>query len=484
MRLRRSILPVLLLAGALASGGGAAAIEVGAQGDAEPLGGPRPTTPVLSARRVPSVVAAPVADRRLRGDLAAWAGSAHQPSCAVVLDARGQVVLDHHGDEPMVPASTLKLLTATAALEALGADHTYRTVVVGPPPEGGVVRGDLTLVGGGDPVLVTEDYAARSPRQPQVHTSMEALADALVSAGVTRVEGSIVGDESRYDQQRYLPVWPARYIDQNQTGPLSALSVNDGFAEYPTPQVHRDLRPAPDPAAHAAGVLTLLLAARGVEVVGPPRSGAAPAGEPELAAVESPPLAEIVRQLLQESDNTTAELLVKELGAQAGDPTTAGGLRRLVEVLGAAGLDLTGAAITDGSGLSTENRVPCRLVLQALVDPETGPLLRERLAVAGESGTLWRSFLDTSLVGHLRGKTGRLNAVASLAGTVVDDDGELAFAYLANDPDGLIDVQAVVSTQATLAQILLSWPQTPDVTVLGPEPVEPAPQGTGPGGDR
>src|SRR5690606_7760656 len=107
------------------------------------------------------------------------------------------------------------------------------TVVRGAAPVDGVVTGDLHLVGGGDPVLATNPYADRFPRQPQLRTDIESLADAVVAAGVRRVEGSVVGDESRYDAQRYVAGWPGRYLDQNVVGPLSALSVNDSFARYP-----------------------------------------------------------------------------------------------------------------------------------------------------------------------------------------------------------------------------------------------------------
>src|SRR3546814_7295244 len=101
---------------------------------------------------------------------------------------------------------------------------------------------------------------------PQVFTDLDALAASVVAAGVTRVEGSVLGDESRYDTARYVAGWPQRYIDQDQIGPLSALAVNAGFAAYPTsPDVWAELVAAEDPAREAAAVLTRLLEARGVD---------------------------------------------------------------------------------------------------------------------------------------------------------------------------------------------------------------------------
>ena len=470
MRFWRAAPTVVLALAALTGGTAAGVQEREARADPKPLGGPRLATPVLSVRRLPTVVAAPIADRRLRADLQAWAAGAPESSCATVVDADGQVVLDLRGDAALVPASTTKLLTATAALEALGPEHRFRTPLLGPAPVDGVVPGDVVLVGGGDPVLASPDYVARYERQPQVHTDLDRLAEAVAAQGIRRIDGAVVGDEGRYDRERYVPGWPARYVEQDQIGPLSALAVNDGFARYPSRDEWQELVPAADPATEAAGVLTRLLEARGVEVGGQPRAGAAGAAAVELAAVESEPLTEIVRQLLQESDNSTAELLLKELGHRVGNPTTLGGRDQLLAILAADGHDLTGTVLADGSGLSLDDRVPCRLLAALLRDPETGEVLRTRLAVAGRSGTLTKAFLGTSLEGVLHAKTGSLNSVSALAGTADDGDGELTFAYLVNDPDGRIDEAAAVAAQAALGQVLLSWPQVPALDALGPHP--------------
>jgi len=302
-----------------------------------------------------------------------------------------------------------------------------------------------------------------------VFTDLDALAAGIQETGVRQVTGAVVGDESRYDQARYVPGWPERYINQNQTGPLSGLAVNDGFERYPQRGGGGDpLTPAADPAANAAGVLTRLLEARGVDVVGDPRSGAAPVGAVEVAAIESPPLTDVIGQLLQESDNNTAELLLKELGRSGADPTTSGGAAAAQAILSASGLDLAGSVLADGSGLSLDDRVTCDLLVDSLGRPDTGMLLQDRLAVAGQSGTLAESFVGTPLAGTLRAKTGSLNTVVSLAGVVADDDEALAFALVINVPASEPLPGSVGSTQQQLGEILLSWPRVPDVTVLGP----------------
>lgn len=470
--LRRWGLPVALAIGCIAAASAALAIEASVADAAQPVGGQRLATPVLSARRVPTVIAEPVARRRLLTDLADWVASQPSDTCLAVVGADGDISFDHRAAEPLVPASTLKLLTATAALTELGEDFRYRTVVASSAAQAGdVLPGDLVLVGGGDPLLASPDYAARFRRQPQVYTDLDELAAAVAERGIRRIEGAVVGDESRYDTARYVAGWPQRYVDQDQIGPLSALSVNDGFAVYPPAHdAPGELEPAQDPPADAAAVLTRLLEARGVEVVGAPRGGPLPAGAAELSAIESRPLTEVVAQMLRESDNSTAELLIKELGRTAGAPSTDGGRSVAMAALERAGVEMSGVALADGSGLSLDNRVTCGALLDLLSESDVAPILDEGLAVAGQSGTLDERFDGTSLEGILRAKTGTLNTVTALAGLVEDDDPALAFSLVVNLSGDTVSLE-LIGAQQQLAEILLAWPRVPDVAVLGPLPL-------------
>jgi serine-type D-Ala-D-Ala carboxypeptidase/endopeptidase (penicillin-binding protein 4) len=477
----RWIVPVLLLLAASTS------VVVGLRIDreaAEPgtaaLRQGRVATPVLSARRIPSVVAEPVALRRLQADLGEWIGLSPADSCLMVNQGNGAAVFEHRIDAPVVPASAQKLLTATSTLLELGPDHTFRTVVAAERPDGEVVAGDLFLVGGGDPLLASPDYAARFPRQPQLFTDLDELAGEVAGAGIQRIEGSVVGDEGRYDRVRYVPGWPSRYIDQDQIGPLSALAVNDGFARYPTrDEASEPLEQAEDPAANAASVLTRLLRDRGVEVIGEARAGDAPDGVDEIAWIESPPVVDVVGQLLAESDNNTGELLLKEVGlARRGQGSTPAGAAATEALLRRSGGPAEGIEVADGSGLSLDNRVTCELLVELLERQRTGPLLVDGLAVAGETGTLELRF-GGDMAGRLRGKTGSLNTVTSLSGVLDDDDGRLTFAYVANVDEPATIGSSTIALQDSLAQILLDWPRTPEVSVLGPRPAE-VPDATAP----
>jgi D-alanyl-D-alanine carboxypeptidase/D-alanyl-D-alanine-endopeptidase (penicillin-binding protein 4) len=173
--------------------------------------------------------------------------------------------------------------------------------------------------------------------------------------------------------------------------------------------------------------------------------------------------------MVRESDNATAELLTKELGhKESGEGSTAAGVAVSRDVLAGAGLPLDGVTLVDGSGLSRADRVTCGLLTALLGEAGTGSALERSLAVAGRTGSLAERFLGTPLVGRLRGKTGSLNGVETLAGVVETDSGRaLSFAYLLNGP-GTTDAEAA-RLQDRLGELLVHHPAL-DLEGLGPEP--------------
>lgn len=471
--MRRWLLPLVLAL--LSASSAALALRLPAAEDGE-AGEETLRLPVLSARRAPGVVSRLVADTRLRSDLdaalsAPGLGSARTRSCLVVRQGR-RPVFERRPHEELIPASTLKVLTAQAVLARLGPDERLVTEVKAARPVGpaGVVEGPLWLVGGGDPLLSTADFVALAPpEQPLLHTSLEALADAVVGAGVKQVSGGVVGDETRYDTQRYVPTWKPSYVTGGYVGPASALILNDGFAQYrPVPV------PAPQPDAHAAAVLTNLLRARGVVVGGAPGEGAAPAGSAVVAKLPSLPMREVVAQMLRDSDNVTAELLVKELGRRfANEGSTSAGLEVVRRTLAEAGLPVDELRAVDGSGLDRGDRASCALLMAALEPGGPSGTVASGFPVAARTGTLARRFVGSPAAGRLRAKTGSLENVAGLTGYVSPTggdggkgaDGELGFALLANDLPG---DTAGRSLQEQLGALLARYPQAPPPSALGP----------------
>jgi D-alanyl-D-alanine carboxypeptidase/D-alanyl-D-alanine-endopeptidase (penicillin-binding protein 4) len=467
--MRRTTLPVVILL--VAAAGCLVAAFLAASGSTH---GGRPVaadrTPLLSARRAPTLLAASVGDPALRSALDGIVAAGPSATC-VSVSVDGREVYSHQADLPVPPASNQKLLTAAVALQVLGADHRFRTTVVGPAPTGGTVNGDLHLVGGGDPVLSTKAYAAHYPDQPAAQTSMEKLADAVAASGVHHVTGRILGDESRYDTLRTVPSWPDRFATQHQTGPLSALTVNDGFTSYPaheTEQNRLEVEATTDPAGYAASTFADLLRQRGVQVDGGSGTGTAPAGAHELAHVDSPTLSAIVGHMLTESDNEVAELLVKELGhVRAGSGTTAAGLGVVRSTASAMGLPSTGVRILDGSGLDYDDRVTCGFLAALLHRIGSHSPIASGLAVSGESGTLRDRFTDAPTKGRIRAKTGTLNDVTALSGFAHTQQGqEVTFAYVATGAEvGPI----LLGLQEQLGTGLVTYPAGVKVTTLSPQ---------------
>ena len=463
--------PLLLLIAA------ASGISVIAQAEkvpaaAAPLNAASPITPVLSARRIPELIAAPVADDRLAAHLTELLASAPTDRCLTVA-VSGRVVFSDHANAPLTPASIAKLLTAEAALSVLGPDTVLTTKVVSNTATlNGEVAGDLWMVGGGDPLLMTDAYAQHFRHQPVTHSDLGVLADRVVAAGITHITGSVIGDDSRYDEQRYLPQWPTRFQVSAETGPLSALTVNDGLVAFPpNPDVKTPKEtPADDPAVHAADQLTQLLVAKGVTVDGAPASGRSPDGAGEIAKLDSPSVGQMVSAMLTESDNSTAELLTKELGVQRRvSGTTVAGVAAITKAMHETPTPLDGTVQVDGSGLASENRETCAAV-QSILDQQ-GPTssLAIALPIAGQTGTLDKRFLGTPVVGRLRAKTGTLDQATALAGYLQTTQGsQISFAFLMNVPAPQKVTTADVSLEEQLAAILVQYPETVDLAKLGP----------------
>ena len=271
----------------------------------------------------------------------------------------------------------------------------------------GTFRGDLYLVGGGDPTFGSSRFARRSYGGGG---SVEGLAEKLEEAGITRVTGRIYGDESRFDSRRGGP--DSRYGISPYVGPLSALAYNRGLAS----ESGRGFQL--NPPAFAAARLDAALSRRGIPVRGAPRARRAPAEARLLAVVESPTMARLAAITNKPSDNFFAEMLLKGLAAQAGGRgTTSAGARlaaRFARRIGG-----RASRLADGSGLSRANRAsPYRVVrlLLALRGRDEFEEFFGSLSVAGRDGTLGPRMRRGPARGRCRGKTGTLAGVSAVSG--------------------------------------------------------------------
>jgi serine-type D-Ala-D-Ala carboxypeptidase/endopeptidase (penicillin-binding protein 4) len=324
---------------------------------------------------------------------------------------RGTTVFVRHPTLSLVPASNAKLAVAYASLAILGPEYRLDTVVYGEGEQiGPTWKGDLVLKGFGDPTLSRADLFA--------------LARQVRAGGVRRVTGDIEADESHFDRRRTGPAWKSRYY-VNESPPLSALSVDRGrFRGWYT---H-------DPARAAGLQFRLALRAAGVGVGGRVTGGVTDPLAEQLAITASAPLARIVAFMNRESDNFTAELLLKELGAvDQGIGSSAAGARAVRRALGEAAVPLTGVRIVDGSGLSARNRLTAAAVIGILLvawnDPAIRPSFVRSLAVAGVNGTLEDRLERPPARGAVLAKTGTLSESSALSGYV---RGKWAFAVIQN----------------------------------------------------
>ncbi|MGH8774296.1 MAG: D-alanyl-D-alanine carboxypeptidase/D-alanyl-D-alanine endopeptidase [Jiangellaceae bacterium] len=425
---------LVLLGGAVA---GVVAFELDRRPDAEPTPSPSVSeTPSPSPEPQPSVLAAasstpapgmPSLAEVLGPELAAGA-LGDRVGASVVDLTSGASLYEVEADTALVPASTLKILTAAAALDVLGPDRTFTTSVVS-----GSGPGEVVLVGGGDPTLTVRDGPPTRSA-----TRLAALADdtaaALTATGTTTV--GLFVDDSLFSGPAIDPDWRSTYVPSGAVGPVSALAVDGGRV-----RPDRDARSS-DPTLAAAAAFADMLTDRGIIVVAEPVRGTAVRGTTDLAAVESAPLSAIVEDMLSTSDNDAAEVLARHTARATGRPATADAASLAVaEAVTALGVDLSGAAVLDASGLARGNGIPAAALtatLAAAADPER-PELRPVLTglpVAAFTGTLHDRFGGdaTTGAGVVRAKTGTLSAVSSLAGVVVARSGTAyAFAVLADD---------------------------------------------------
>jgi D-alanyl-D-alanine carboxypeptidase/D-alanyl-D-alanine-endopeptidase (penicillin-binding protein 4) len=372
--------------------------------------------PIAAAAPVLATPAAGQVAMRTPAAKAATAALArsHAKVGAAALLAGTTPALDVAAARSLPPASTLKLFTVGAALTVLGPDHQFLTRVVATgavPDAAGVLHGDLVLVAGGDPTLTRKDLGA--------------LAAAVAAAGVRRVTGSLRIDDSLLDRVRGAAGWRAGYVG-TESGPLSALMLDDNLWRH-------DRAFLRDPVPAALALFRLVLSHRHVSVAGPSAEGPSPLPiVSEIAEHSSAPLSVIAGDVLRPSDNTEAEVLLKDLGAAgSGVGSTVAGeaaVRSVAASLGVAGPDV----MTDGSGLSVRDRATAdELVawLSRLVASSAGPSLRAALPVSCRSGTLKRRLCGVA--GRVVAKTGTLDATASLAGFATTRSGRsLVFAIV------------------------------------------------------
>ncbi|MDR2566330.1 MAG: D-alanyl-D-alanine carboxypeptidase/D-alanyl-D-alanine-endopeptidase [Bifidobacteriaceae bacterium] len=376
-------------------------------------------------------------------DLAAAHLAATQvgPASVSVRDlASGEELFAISPDQPLPPASTVKILTATAALAVLGPDSTLSTAAV--MSVTGPASGIVTLVAGGDMALAPD---AGRPAEAMGHAGLGDLARAaaveLRRRGVQNVEVRL--DDTIFSGPAVYPDWEWSLGSTwgSPTAPLAVLGGRAGAAFDAVTYVA-------DPALAAARQFRGLLAQAGQDaglalptfaVAGGVTRAAAPAEAELLAQVDSAPVRDLVAHLLRQSDNNMADSLGRVTALALGQPGSfAGCAAAVTQTLDELGVVTAGLKMDDCSGLSHGSAVSAATVTSALAlsaGPEAGALgaVARDLPAGALQGTLAGRFHETAAAGNVRAKTGTLTGVTALAGTVQTAGGrELVFAIIAN----------------------------------------------------
>lgn len=419
--------------------------------------------------------------------------SGAQVGLLVVELSSGRTRFERNPDLPLKPASVLKLLTTAAAIRHLGADFTYQTELY-------LAGDELWVRGAGDPGLGDPRLEERGGRP--LDRLFDEWAHAIAGRGATSIS-RIVIDDSIFDAVHRHPDWPAAQADRWYQAPVGGVNINDNCLDAawslrgehvalrlrpPTPDdfyrnrlrpgaktAARVQRPADgdvfefigtvagggsfqptavgDPTVFFGHVLRYALQQRGIDAGGPVvrrRLTAEAIAGATLIAIHRTALEDVLWRCNAFSQNLFAECLIKSLaayeaGGRRGDAPGSwdAGVRVVAREMERLGVDLRGASVRDGSGLSHENRVTARQVVAVLAAMHRGPSAQpflDSLAQPGQPGTMRSQFADRRLLGRLRGKTGTIQGVKALAGLIdATDGGTLGFALLVNGaaPDAL-----------------------------------------------
>lgn len=400
----------------------------------------------------------------------------------------GRSVFESAAERPLMPASTMKVLTGSAILDKLGPDWRYETRFLSDGPiVDGVVNGNLYVVGSCEPDLVVERF-------PEIGAG-------IAAAGVRDVRGDIVADLHYFDGEERPPEWPAGRVS-TYSAPISALTANFStvrvtvtpgpapgapavvLVEPPSDAVQltstartvksgrpyvraarrlersadgtvanrivvsgrmpvtagpwQDFLTIEDPAGVAVSAVKHAMQDANIVVRGTTRIGSAPPDAVPVFTLQSKPLAEIVHDMNKNSNNFIAELLLRTLGAEAyGRPgSREKGARAVAAFLRTCGIDPGPVTVTDGSGLSRSNLLTPSTLVRVLVrmwgDQRIGSSFVASLPVGGVDGTL-RGRMFGAAHGRVLAKTGHIDGVSALAGYIEDtSEGPVAFAFIVN----------------------------------------------------
>ncbi|MEO0600525.1 MAG: D-alanyl-D-alanine carboxypeptidase/D-alanyl-D-alanine-endopeptidase [Myxococcota bacterium] len=369
-------------------------------------------------------------------------------------DERGKTLFARGSEQRLVPASTMKWVTAVAAADQLGLDHTFTTTVeVAGVLVGDTLYGDIYWVGDGDPSLGEDD-----PNEV-----LDEIARVMGGTGIRRVKGGVVVDHSIVTDPPLGAGWMWDDMRFGFSAPHSGLNLGHNlwhraFKDVEGCESVDDRRDAPliDPPTCFGNLLQARLVEAGIRTTKEPRAGDVPNDATEFVRFESPPMSDLLNRMLLDSDNLYAECIARAL-----DPDGARSIGDAREVLDGlferAKVTPTFFKLADGSGLSRYSLVSADTLVELTswaVQQPWGLDLLELMPIAGVSGTMENRNVGTPAQGRVWAKTGSMSGVRNLVGVVQDaKDRNLRFAILFNGVAGQKAAREVQDRILTLLSI-------------------------------
>ncbi|MEU8328386.1 D-alanyl-D-alanine carboxypeptidase/D-alanyl-D-alanine-endopeptidase [Micromonospora sp. NPDC048839] len=421
------------VAGWLGDDAGSAPNAVGATPEPDPadvLSGPDPNAPVPTPDGVRAVL----------DPLVGVAALGDRVNVSVADVISGQTLFDKGADDGTVPASVTKLATAVTALAARGPGYRIPTRAVA-----GTKAGEVVIIGGGDPTLAIDKkgYYPGAARLDELAAQVRTALGGTTPTSVT-VDGSV------YSGPVYGPGWDDDIPTGGSGGAVTALMTDGARRDPSVPHGAAARFTEPDLAAGKAFARLLGVPSDAVKrgtAPAPAAAGGTPAPGTELGVVQSPPMIRLVDIMISESDNLVAEALARQVAMARNQPASFdGGAAAMDAEVAELGLPADEITLSDGSGLSRNNRISPSLLtdlIRLAASPDHPELagVFGGLPVGGWSGTLderYRTAAGTAAgAGSVRAKTGTLTAVHSIAGLVTTADGRLlTFAVLTDRVPG------------------------------------------------
>ncbi len=393
----------------------------------------------------------------------------------------GKIIYAKNAGVPMIPASNMKIITTAAALQYLGPDFVYQTVV-------GLKGDTLVIIGSGDPLLGDRVTDAKYTRQPD--WLFRDIAQALKSNDVSSVNDIIV-DTTVFDDQRTHPSWPAGELNRWYACETSGLNYNANCIDvlvsnnsgsidiavnspnrfvkiinqvtpitqgrsavgcYRTEKINTiilrgrcEKRQGPfavaieRPAVFLAFLLTEYIRRQDIEVSGNViEKASAPGTDFKVLTVHNTMLSDCLKRANKDSFGLAAESLLKTIAASQNSNKN-GSWQMAQELVSDYLISLRippgHFVIDDGSGLSRNNKLSASAINRVLLDQYKGDnwqIYRDSLAIGGLDGTIRRYFKEPPYKGNIRGKTGYINSVKSFSGVCSVDGKDYLFSILTN----------------------------------------------------